>query len=109
MTTNTRRIKMVSCTMALAALMALALTPAAHAQKEMMGMFYSMQAAPKVCGWRDAAPTTKIDATVAAQEKGLGVTPAERKTMIAAAETELAKSSDCKDGLLRAMYDEAAK
>ena len=51
MTTNTRRTKMVSCTMALAALMGLAAIPAAHAQKEMMGMFYSMQVAPKVCGW----------------------------------------------------------
>ena len=29
--------------------------------------------------------------------------------MIAAAEAELAKSSDCTDGVLRAMYDEAAK
>lgn len=103
MTTNTRR------TMALAALMGLSAIPAAQAQKEMMGMFYSMQSAPKVCGWKDAAPTAKLDATVAAQEKGLGVTAAERKAMVAAAEAELAKSSDCTDGLLRAMYDEAAK
>ena len=107
--TNIHPAKTASYTMALVLLVGLAITPAAHAQKEMMGMFYSMQVAPKVCGWKDAAPTTKIDATIASQEKGLGVTSAERKTMIAVAEAELAKSSDCQDGLLRAMYDEAAK
>ena len=43
---------------------------AAQAQKEAMGMFYQMQMAPRVCGWSNAAPTTKIDATVTAQEIG---------------------------------------
>ncbi|MBC7802161.1 MAG: hypothetical protein H7Z10_16220 [Gemmatimonadaceae bacterium] len=106
MTSNARRFTTAICTMTL---LAFGMIPAAHAQKEMMGMFYSMQVAPKVCGWKDAAAPTKIDAMIAAQEKGLGITAGERKTMTAAAEAELAASSDCKDGVLRAMYDEAAK
>lgn len=84
---------------------------AAQAQKEAMGMFYQMQMAPRVCGWSNAAPTTKIDTTVTAQEQGLRVTAAERAEFRRLAEAELrADPSNCAaDGMVRMMYDAAAR
>ncbi|WP_043833659.1 hypothetical protein [Muricoccus aerilatus] len=84
---------------------------AAQAQKEAMGMFYQMQMAPRVCGWTNAAPTTKIDATVTAQEQGLRVTAAERAEFRRLAEAELRSDpSNCAtDGMVRMMYDAAAR
>ncbi len=83
----------------------------AYAQKEAMGMFYEMQLAPSVCKWTDAADHKKLDANIAAQEKGLNVSASERATMVKAAEAELKSDpSNCeKDGMLRMMYNEAVK
>ena len=86
------------------------LTPAS-AQKEAMGMMYEMQIAPKVCGWTDAADPKKLDATVAAQERGLGVSASERAAMLKTAEADLRSDpSNCAaDGMVRAMYDGSVK
>lgn len=83
----------------------------AYAQKEVMGMFYEMQLAPTVCKWTDAADHKKLDATIAAQEKGLNVSASERATMVTAAEADLKSDpSNCeKGGMLRMMYDAAVK
>jgi hypothetical protein len=83
----------------------------AHAQKGAMGMFYEMQLAPSVCKWTDAADHKKLDVSIAAQEKGLGVSASEKATMVKTAEAELKSDpSNCdKDGMLRMMYNEAVK
>ena len=85
--------------------------PQAHAQKEAIGMFYEMQMAPAVCNWKDAGDSKKLDAKVADMEKALGVTAAEKATMMKAAEADLKSDpSNCAaDGMIRPMYDEAVK
>ncbi|PZW43059.1 hypothetical protein C8P66_11785 [Humitalea rosea] len=92
-------------------LCALGASAPAFAQKEAMVMFYQMQMAPSVCRWTNAAATTRLDATIAAQEQGLRVSATERATMRREAEADLrADPSTCAaDGMLRMMYDEAAK
>ncbi len=100
--------------MILASVCLLASFGAAHearAQKEAMGMFYEMQLAPTVCKWNDAADHKKLDASIAAQEKGLSVSASERAAMMKTAEADLkADPSNCdKDGMLRMMYNEAVK
>jgi hypothetical protein len=89
----------------------LASAPPAHAQKEAIGMFYELQMAPKVCKWTDAADSRKLDATIADQEKALGVTAADRVKFMKMAEDDLKSDpSNCaKDGMIRPMYDEAVK
>ena len=74
-------------------------------------MMYEIQMAPKQCGWTNAGDGKKLDANIAAQEKALGVSAAERATMIKAAEVDLKSDpSNCAaDGLLRAMYNEMSK
>lgn len=82
----------------------------AQGAKEAMGMMYEMQIAPAVCGWKDAASPAKLDATIAAQEKALGITAADRGSLRKQAETEIKSDpANCTEGMLRAMYDEAAK
>lgn len=89
----------------------LVFVPKAHAQKEAIGMFYELKLAPTVCKWTDAGSSKKLDATIADQEKALGVTTAERADLMAKAEADLKSDpSNCaKDGMLRPMYDEAIK
>jgi hypothetical protein len=83
---------------------------AQDASKEAMGMMYEMQIAPQVCGWKDAASTAKLDANIAEQEKALGVTAADRASLKKKAEDDIKSDpSNCTDGMLRSMYDEAAK
>lgn len=96
---------------AAALILGFAAIPAAHAQKEAMGMFYEMQMAPKVCKWTDAASSKKLDDMIASQEKALGITSSDRATLMKAAEADLrADPSNCaKDGILRPMYDESVK
>jgi hypothetical protein len=78
--------------------------------KEAMGPMYEMQIAPKICGWKDAASSAKLDAQVADQEKALGISAADRADLLKKAEADLKSDpSDCTDGMLRAMYDEAVK
>ncbi len=83
----------------------------AHAQKEMIGMFYEMKLAPTVCKWTNAADSKKLDATIAAQEKALGITASEKATFMKAAEADIRSDpSNCTaEGMLRPMYDEAVK
>jgi hypothetical protein len=90
---------------------AVGVAPAALAQKEAMGMFYELQLAPVVCHWHGTGDRTKLDATIAAQERALGVSAAERAEMMRTAEAELrADPANCAaDGMLRPMYDEAVK
>ncbi len=85
--------------------------PAAHAQKEAIGMFYEMQMAPKVCKWTGTADSKKLDATIADMEKGLGVTASDKAGLMKQAEADLKSDpSNCApDGMLRPMYDEAVK
>jgi hypothetical protein len=88
-----------------------ALLSQAHAQKEAIGMFYELQMAPKVCKWTDAPSSAKLDATIAAQEKALGVSSSDKADLMKQAEADLRSDpSNCdKDGMLRPMYDEAVK
>jgi len=90
---------------------AIGFAPAANAQKEAMGMFYELQLAPVVCQWRNTGDRGKLDATIIAQERALGVSPAERADMMRKAEADLRSDpSNCApDGMLRPMYDEAVK
>jgi len=76
-----------------------------------MGMFYELQMAPSVCKWSNAGDHGKLDATIAAQERALGVSAAERADMMKKAEADLRSDpSNCaNDGMLRPMYDEAVK
>lgn len=87
----------------------LAASPAAFAQKEAMDVFYQMQLAPSVCGWRDAGSSAKLDATVTAQERGFGIAAAERATMRRDAEAAIrSDASACaSDGMLRMMFNAA--
>lgn len=77
--------------------------------QEAIGMFYQMQMAPRVCGWTNAAPTTKIDTTVTAQQQDLRVNVAERAEFRRLAEAELRSDplSCASDGMVRMMYDAA--
>ncbi len=79
--------------------------------KEAIGMFYELQMAPKVCNWTNAGSTAKLDATVTAQEKALGVTSADKADLTAKAAADLKSDpTNCApDGMVRAMYDEAVK
>jgi hypothetical protein len=97
---------------ALAALSVCAVQPASaqDSPKEAMGMMYEMQIAPKVCGWKDAANAATLNANIAMQEKALNVSAADRADMMKKAEAEIKSDpSNCTDGMLRAMYDEAVK
>ena len=69
-----------------------------------------LQIAPKICGWKDAASTTKLDAQIADQEKAMGISAADRADLMKKAEADIKSDpSNCTDGMLRAMYDEAVK
>jgi hypothetical protein len=74
-------------------------------------MFYELQMAPKVCNWTNAGDSKKLDATIASQEQGLGVSSADKADLMKKAETDLKSDpSNCApDGMVRAMYDEAVK
>ncbi len=74
-------------------------------------MFYELQIAPAECKWTNAGDKSKLDATIAAQEKGLGVTPAEKTDLMAKAAADIKSDpTNCApDGMLRSMYDEAIK
>jgi hypothetical protein len=83
---------------------------AQDASKDAMGMMYEMQIAPQVCGWKDAASASKLDANIAEQEKALGITAADRASLKKKAEADIKSDpTNCTDGMLRSMYDEATK
>lgn len=77
--------------------------------KDMLGIMYEVQMAPKVCQWTDAGDSSKLDAKVAEGEKALNITDDEKATLKARAEADLRKElkDNCDPkGMLRAMYDE---
>jgi hypothetical protein len=104
------RLITLAAAFAVAALCNVHVARADDSAKEAMGLMYEMQIAPKVCGWKDAASTTKLDAQIADQEKALGVSAADRADLMKKAEADIKSDpSNCTDGMLRAMYDESAK
>ena len=104
-----RMITLVA-TCAVAALCNVHVARADDSAKEAMGPMYEMQIAPKICGWKDVASTKKLDAAIADQEKALGITAADRASLMKEAEDGLKADMDnCTDGTLRAMFDEEVK
>jgi hypothetical protein len=104
------RIITLAAACAVAALFTSHAARADDTAKQAMGPMYEMQIAPKVCGWKNAASPTKLNAAIADQEKALGISAADRADLMKEAEDGLkADPGDCTDGTLRAMYDEAVK
>lgn len=77
--------------------------------KAQIVIMYSLQMAPSVCQWKDAADGAKLNEKVTEMEKALSVSEEEKTKFKAAAETDLKKPGNCTDGMARAMYDEMAK
>ena len=77
--------------------------------KDMLGIMYQVQMAPKVCQWANAGSSSKLDSKVAEGEKAFNVSDDEKASLKARAEAELRKDlkENCDPkGLLRAMYDD---
>lgn len=83
----------------------------AHAQKEAAGGFYEMKIAVTACKWTGIPDTKKLDTAIAEIEKALAITPAEKASLMKAAEADLKSDpANCApDGILRQMYDSAVK
>lgn len=96
-------------TAALLLIGSLAAPALAQEAKEMLGLMYAVQMAPKVCQWTDAGPSTNLDAKIAEAEKALGISDADRTTLRTQAEAEIRKdmTGNCDPkGMLRAMYND---